>query len=178
MKVTLVGELSRRGSPQEPDAGQDHWEPLPHCPALVPAKPSSTGSLSPLATPKRTVSRVPSFASLETTSSESSSEGPETPRGHYSLLSSPASQAMSPTTLSELEKASRIRVPGQCVTCKRAGHNFPSCPACGDMWCSRECRVRANRGHPRHGCLTGRKNITPTSEVVVPAASLTGYAAS
>ncbi|GJE97140.1 zinc finger MYND domain-containing protein [Phanerochaete sordida] len=161
MRVTLVRELSR-GSAREAHAGDRAcWEPLPACPALVPARRVPSPSPPPGAAgagpgaPAR-LSRVPSFASLETVSS---SEGPATPRG--------SSPLHSPTTLgpslSALERQSRLRVPAQCVACKRAGHNFPSCPTCGDSWCSRECRVAAAAGS-RHVCAHRKGTPSPPSE--------------
>ena len=140
------------GQVPEPDEDQGRWAPLPTSPALVPGKlmassissRSSTSSndniismpitMSP-SNSVHTVSRAPSFASLDT-ASDSSSEGPATPYSHSSSLEDPASP-----TLSYLEHTSRIRVPCVCVTCKRAGANFPSCPSCGDTWYSRECRL-------------------------------------
>ncbi|EKM51520.1 uncharacterized protein PHACADRAFT_186983 [Phanerochaete carnosa HHB-10118-sp] len=142
MRATLVREVPRESVAPAHVQDQELWEPLPQCPALVPSKRPPPSSRNPT---KPNLSRVPSFASLETVSS---SEGPETPRGH-SPLHSP-SHMLSPT-LSNLEQKSRLRVPGQCVACKRTGHNFPSCPACGDMWCSRECRIQATAGR-KHVC--------------------------
>lgn len=127
----------------EVEEDQEQWTPLPAPPALVPGK-----STSSQATPHspHSFSRAPSFASLDTVSS---SEGPETPRGH-SPVHSPIRESTSPA-LSYLEHTSRIRVPGTCVTCRKAGHNYPSCSVCGDTWCSRECRVVATGG-AKHNC--------------------------
>lgn len=170
VRVTRVHELAR-GSAAGAHAGGDErcWEPLPACPALVPAarpRPAAAPPAGPAA-PAPPLSRVPSFASLETVSS---SEGPATPHGGSPLpspLHSPA-PAASPT-LAELEHQSRLRVPGQCVACKRTGHNFPHCPACGDRWCSRECRVQAAAGS-RHVCPS-RKGPQPGAAVPVAVAA-------
>ncbi|KAM5535045.1 hypothetical protein V8D89_011273 [Ganoderma adspersum] len=94
----------------------------------------------------RSSSRSPSIDSLDTASS---SEAPATPKTQSML-----SQDLPPVTaspLEELERSSRFRVPCVCMTCKRAGANYPSCGKCGDMWCSRECRTGAARTHVCHG---------------------------
>lgn len=53
--------------------------------------------------------------------------------------------------LEALEDASKFRVRTACAHCRRAGSNFPCCPRCGEMWCSRECRIQATGGK-RHVC--------------------------
>ncbi|KAI0785277.1 hypothetical protein C8Q75DRAFT_687285, partial [Abortiporus biennis] len=96
------------------------------------------------------LSRVPSIASMDTTSS---SEGPATPR-----LSSPLLHSFGPNnhefnrTLSDLENMSRWNVKSLCVTCKKSGQNFPSCPKCGHTWCSRKCRMLAADASGKHSC--------------------------
>lgn len=141
--------ITRSSLPVDPqseeDEDQEQWTPLPSPPALVPGKPTSNSSARTSPSP-HSVSRAPSFASLDTVSS---SEGPETPRGH-SPLHSPVREPTSPA-LSYLEHRSRIRVPGVCVMCRKAGNNYPSCSVCGDSWCSRECRVVATGGG-KHNC--------------------------
>ncbi|KAI0917165.1 hypothetical protein AcV5_007711 [Taiwanofungus camphoratus] len=89
----------------------------------------------------RSRSRSPSSDSLATASS---SEAPETPRAHSIL------HEVRPT-LVDLEYASRFRVHAVCVTCSKTGANFPSCARCGEMWCSRDCRLKGNSGS-RHAC--------------------------
>ena len=37
-----------------------------------------------------------------------------------------------------------------CVTCRKPGVNYPKCSRCGDMWCSRECRLFG--GAKKHLC--------------------------
>ncbi|KAI0632107.1 hypothetical protein C8Q77DRAFT_1158778 [Trametes polyzona] len=92
----------------------------------------------------RSPSRSPSIDSLDTASS---SEAPATPRTHSVLVHELPS-------LDDLERASRFRVESTCVNCRRAGSNFPSCAKCGERWCSRECRLQAQRGSPAgtHAC--------------------------
>lgn len=53
--------------------------------------------------------------------------------------------------LEALEDASKFRVRTACANCRRMGSNFPCCPRCGEMWCSRECRLQATGGK-RHVC--------------------------
>lgn len=159
-RTSIVGRVSAEspaaGSPDD----QARWTPLPQQPALARAPPPPPVPVTvPALLRRRTVSRVPSFASLDTVSS---SEGPETPRGHYSPLPSPSHARTSSDSLSYLENTSRLRVPGVCVTCKREGANFPSCSLCGDAWCSRECRVQATRDH-KHACP--RRTMQPSVAV-------------
>ncbi|KAI0670803.1 hypothetical protein C8Q78DRAFT_974723 [Trametes maxima] len=94
----------------------------------------------------RSASPTPSIDSLDTASS---SEAPATPRTHTMLAHE------LPPSLDDLERASRFRVESRCVRCHRAGSNFPSCSKCGEMWCSRECRLQgqaaAGRTHACHG---------------------------
>ncbi|KAJ7623578.1 hypothetical protein FB45DRAFT_752206, partial [Roridomyces roridus] len=54
--------------------------------------------------------------------------------------------------LSKLESRSRVGT-GRvvCAGCGQAGTNFPRCPRCGQMWCSRECRTG-----PTHQCGSRR----------------------
>lgn len=95
----------------------------------------------------RSSSRSPSIDSLDTASS---SEAPATPKTHPTFPQDlPPVGAASP--LEELERSSRFRVSCVCMTCKRAGANYPACGKCGDMWCSRECRTGAARTHVCHG---------------------------
>ncbi|KAI1789606.1 hypothetical protein LXA43DRAFT_558970 [Ganoderma leucocontextum] len=94
----------------------------------------------------RSSSRSPSIDSLDTASS---SEAPATPKTQSMLPQDLPPVTVSP--LEELERSSRFRVPCVCMTCKRAGSNYPSCGKCGEMWCSRECRTGAARTHVCHG---------------------------
>ncbi|KAI0712180.1 hypothetical protein C8Q76DRAFT_797058 [Earliella scabrosa] len=60
------------------------------------------------------------------------------------------SEALHPV-LEKLERASMFRVQTACATCGKRGSNFPCCPKCGEMWCSRECRLKKAVGK-RHVC--------------------------
>ncbi len=151
----MSGRLTRPIPPQFSPVDQVQWTPLPTAPAIVPTPVPPKTTFAPPSSSVRSFSRVPSFASLDTASS---SEGPETPRGHSPLPSS-THEPLSPS-LSDLERTTRIRVPGSCVTCKKTGHNFPSCPTCGDAWCSRECRVQGNGGSKKHTCQRRMSGIS------------------
>ncbi|KAH8104611.1 hypothetical protein BXZ70DRAFT_598566 [Cristinia sonorae] len=119
---------------------------------ISPSEPIPTTSSSAAST--RTVrSRTSSTASLSTASS---SEGPETPRAHSPLMTPPQELHRS---LSDLEDTSKFRIPARCATCKRPGSNFPCCPKCGDMWCSRHCRMVGGQGG-KHSCQC--REIEPT----------------
>ncbi|KAF9483437.1 hypothetical protein BDN70DRAFT_990310 [Pholiota conissans] len=85
---------------------------------------------------------------------------PPSPASTSSSLSPPLSPLPSPTEelhpiLATLEKKSRFctqRV--QCSTCRKEGSDFPRCPKCGDMWCSRPCRLVNGK---RHTCSSSRQ---------------------
>ncbi|KAI0720486.1 hypothetical protein C8T65DRAFT_633160 [Cerioporus squamosus] len=53
--------------------------------------------------------------------------------------------------LEDLERSSMFRVQTACATCGKRGSNFPTCPKCGEMWCSRVCRLQKGDGK-RHIC--------------------------
>ncbi|RPD77809.1 hypothetical protein L226DRAFT_532579 [Lentinus tigrinus ALCF2SS1-7] len=53
--------------------------------------------------------------------------------------------------LEDLERCSMFRVQTACATCGKRGSNFPTCPKCGEMWCSRACRLQKSDGK-RHVC--------------------------
>ncbi|KAI6039321.1 hypothetical protein EDC04DRAFT_1755008 [Pisolithus marmoratus] len=55
--------------------------------------------------------------------------------------------------LEALEKKSRVSCRSQCSTCLKPGRDFPRCGRCGQMWCSRECRLQ---GGKRHICPSRR----------------------
>jgi len=58
--------------------------------------------------------------------------------------------ATKPTALECLEKKSKFCTKNTCSTCKQTGLDFPRCGRCGEMWCSRECRLR--NGAKKHVC--------------------------
>lgn len=65
-------------------------------------------------------------------------------------FSYPAS-SLDPILASVEQKSKFCRKTMDCSNCRKSGVNFPRCPRCGDMWCSRECRVGEGK---RHVCST------------------------
>ncbi|CAL1713095.1 unnamed protein product [Somion occarium] len=120
-----------------------------HRPSNAPLYSSSTSRTSSSSMAMRN-SRPPSFTSIDTASS---SEGPATPRANSPIRSLGREREVS---LESLERTSRLRTPTSCVTCKKSGSNFPSCPKCGDMWCSRQCRIKACKGGRHSSTCRGR----------------------
>lgn len=50
--------------------------------------------------------------------------------------------------LASVEKKSKFfRDVMKCCTCGKKGGNFPKCPRCDDIWCSRECRLVGGKRH-------------------------------
>lgn len=50
--------------------------------------------------------------------------------------------------LASLERKSRICTRAtQCSTCGKPGADFPRCSKCGEMWCSRPCRLVDGKRH-------------------------------
>lgn len=46
-----------------------------------------------------------------------------------------------------VEKGSKLSCRTMCSTCMKAGTNFPRCPRCNEMWCSRACRLQGGKKH-------------------------------
>ncbi|KAG2342205.1 hypothetical protein BDR05DRAFT_369785 [Suillus weaverae] len=104
----------------------------------------------------RSRSASPVRPSISRTSSMNSTLGEQ----FISALSSHDSPPASPLgdnistlcpILEAIENASKLSCSTVCVTCLKTGRDFPHCPRCGDMWCSRECRMQ---GGKRHVCRT------------------------
>lgn len=57
-------------------------------------------------------------------------------------------------SLAAIESNSRLmRSKIVCATCNEVGPDFPRCGRCGEAWCSRECRVEANKpSGGKHRC--------------------------
>ncbi|KAJ4468989.1 hypothetical protein C8R41DRAFT_853620 [Lentinula lateritia] len=111
---------------------------------------SETSSIPPSPTSLSRSSRAPSIPRITRTSSYDT---------HSSVSSSPSllDETFLPARLkttemnpifSELERRSKLctSVVG-CATCGKYGSDYPRCGKCGEMWCSRPCRLRGGRKH-------------------------------
>jgi len=50
--------------------------------------------------------------------------------------------------LSQLERGSKFcSIAVGCATCGKPGSDYPRCGNCGEMWCSRPCRLRRGKKH-------------------------------
>lgn len=108
----------------------------------VPASPTSLFDSSP------SIPGITRTSSYDTHSSTSST---------LSLLDEPLhrirakSSEMNPILL-ELERKSKLcKLIAGCATCGKHGSDYPRCGRCGEMWCSRPCRLR---GGKKHICVT------------------------
>lgn len=113
----------------------------------------STVFSSPPYSPLPSICRTPSSeANSEYLSTAPSSAGPLTPVHSTSTSPTLREHSLQPLEILEvLEARSKFRVRTSCATCQRPGSNFPCCPRCGDMWCSRDCRLKSGNGK-RHIC--------------------------
>ena len=106
---------------------------------------------SPPLSPIPSICRTPSsYSESEYFSTAPSSAGPTTPVHSNSTSPILPHKALRPI-LEALEDASKFRVQTSCASCGKAGSNFPCCPRCSEMWCSRECRLRSTGGK-KHIC--------------------------
>lgn len=116
------------------------------------ASRSEAGDATSPTSPIPSICRTPSSYDAESDyfPTAPSSAGPATPV--HSVTASPVLQqkALRPI-LEALEDASRFRVQTACASCRKVGSNFPCCPRCGEMWCSRACRVQSTGGK-KHVC--------------------------
>ncbi|EKM51521.1 uncharacterized protein PHACADRAFT_261720 [Phanerochaete carnosa HHB-10118-sp] len=111
---------------------------------------SSDGS--PPLSPIPSICRTPSSYSSESEyfPSPPSSAGPATPV-HSATVSPVLPQSHLRPILEALEDASKFCVRTACASCGTVGSNYPCCPRCNEMWCSRECRLKSTGGK-RHIC--------------------------
>ncbi|EJF63410.1 hypothetical protein DICSQDRAFT_179383 [Dichomitus squalens LYAD-421 SS1] len=101
------------------------------------------------------ICRTPSsYSGSEYFPTAPSSAGPPTPVHAVTTLpvrESRKSESSLHPVLENLENTSMFRVQTACSTCGKRGSNFPCCPKCGEMWCSRPCRLQNGNGK-RHIC--------------------------
>jgi len=101
------------------------------------------------ASPTSSFSSAPSVPGISRTSSyEIHSSTSSTP----SLLDETHPIRAKPTEmnpiLSELERRSKLcKLIMGCATCGKPGSDYPRCGKCGEMWCSRPCRLRGGKKH-------------------------------
>ncbi|KAJ3731091.1 hypothetical protein DFJ43DRAFT_449231 [Lentinula guzmanii] len=106
----------------------------------VPASPTSS-SRSSRATSIPGITRTSSY---DTHSSVSSSPS----LSDETLLPTRLKPTEMNPILSDLERKSKLcsSVIG-CATCGKPGSDYPRCGKCGEMWCSRPCRLRDGKKH-------------------------------
>ncbi|PSR74807.1 hypothetical protein PHLCEN_2v9521 [Hermanssonia centrifuga] len=117
---------------------------------------TSSSLPSPPLSPIPSICRTPSsYSESDYFSTAPSSAGPTTPV--HSTASSPLIQHKTLRPILEaLEDASKFHVRAACAACGTKGSNYPYCPRCGEMWCSRECRLKSTGGK-RHVCAKKSK---------------------
>jgi len=96
------------------------------------------------------VPHCPSISRSSTMSSTMSERLTGPPPSHDSPPASPLGYNATTTLhpiLEAVEGASKLSYRTVCVTCLKPGKDFPRCPRCGDMWCSRECRMQGGKRH-------------------------------
>ncbi|KAI9058343.1 hypothetical protein FKP32DRAFT_1680762 [Trametes sanguinea] len=118
----------------------------------------SVSTSSPIDSPSTTIPsicRTPSsYTGSEYFPTAPSSAGPATPVHTVATLPvARKSESLHPV-LEGLERTSMINIQSSCATCGKHGSNFPCCPRCGEMWCSRACRLQ-NGAVKRHTCSRG-----------------------
>ena len=144
-------EPRRRHRSDAPRAGiTRHWRSASDAPPVDP--PGSPDLPSICRTPS-------SYSNSDYFPTAPSSAGPTTPvhtgailPAHNLKLERRKSEASSlHPVLENLEQTSLFRVVTACATCGKRGSNFPCCPRCGEMWCSRVCRLQKGNGK-KHVC--------------------------
>ncbi|KIK69555.1 hypothetical protein GYMLUDRAFT_33927 [Collybiopsis luxurians FD-317 M1] len=104
----------------------------------VPASPTSSFR-SPFAPTVPRITRTSSYDTHSSGSSSPSEESSYATRGKRTEMNH---------ILSELERKSKLctTLVG-CATCGKLGSDYPRCGRCGEMWCSRPCRLRGGKRH-------------------------------
>ncbi|PBK74738.1 hypothetical protein ARMSODRAFT_489430 [Armillaria solidipes] len=126
-----TGFLRRRARP--PLAWRDTWSE-PSSP-ISPSIPSISRTSSYISDSSSQDSASTIHTPLETTSD---------PQAHVRLHSE-----LNPI-LASLERKSKLCTNKvRCATCGKPGSDYPRCGKCGEMWCSRDCRLQ---GRKRHVC--------------------------
>ena len=121
--------------------GDEVESPPPSPETASPSSPSSPLSI------KSSLSSIPSIS--RTSSSFSASDALSERKPKASLAGEGRHNKLHPV-LAACEKMSRVSSQAVCSTCMKPGYDYPRCAKCGDMWCSRACRLRD--GVKRHIC--------------------------
>ncbi|KAF9808519.1 hypothetical protein IEO21_07850 [Rhodonia placenta] len=165
--LELLGSFTPTSSPRRSLRSLLAAEQPRTYPSQIPPHPSDSGAYDAASNgdqapsrawpPSRHLSSLPSicrtpssYSGSDYFSSVPSSAGPPTPARETSPPPTLNHKALHPV-LESLEDASKISVQTRCANCTKKGANFPSCPRCGEMWCSRECRLQSSGGK-KHTC--------------------------
>ncbi|EIW80975.1 hypothetical protein CONPUDRAFT_137097 [Coniophora puteana RWD-64-598 SS2] len=105
-----------------------------------PHEPTDSGSASPLPSPTSLHGPSISRTSSPDTCSERTPAPSSVPRLDDSF-------AKLHPILEAVEGASQFSSQTVCVACGKHGRDFPRCPRCGDLWCSRQCRMQGGKRH-------------------------------
>nr|VWP00411.1 Type III secretion system ATPase [Ganoderma boninense] len=144
-------EPRRRHRSDAPRAGTtQHWRSASDAPPIDP--PGSPDLPSICRTPS-------SYSSSDNFPTAPSSAGPTTPvhtgptlpTSTLKMVRRKSEASSLHPVLENLERTSLFRVVTACATCGKCGSNFPCCPKCGEMWCSRACRLQKGNGK-KHIC--------------------------
>jgi len=112
-----------------------------------PSSPSSSLSTKSSKSSIRSISRTSSTSCVsDIPSTAPSSAVPSKPP---SLKAKTQCTQLHPV-LAACERRSKMSSRTVCATCMKVGYDYPKCAKCGEMWCSRVCRLRD--GGKRHIC--------------------------
>jgi hypothetical protein len=125
------------------------------------ASPTKAAAARPPIPTIRTVASTPTFGSLRQSPHIPNSSGHLTPRP-FDNLHADINTTIDPA-LAAAELASTLTRRVKCGVCRTEGINFPECRRCGIVFCSRECRVGADKAGDgkRHVCgaWEGRRGL-------------------
>lgn len=158
----MLGSFAPTSCPRQHIKSLISSRPKPLLPQLLSLKSSPVlfpkRQLAPEESPSPPYSPLPAICRTPSSYSESeyfpslpSSAGPLTPVHSTTPLPTLKKKEVL-YALVALEEQSRFRVRTSCSTCHRAGSNYPCCPKCGEMWCSRQCRLTSTGGK-KHRCI-------------------------
>ncbi|KAH7885273.1 hypothetical protein F5I97DRAFT_1353987 [Phlebopus sp. FC_14] len=104
---------------------------------------------SPLSSPSSfSQSKCPSISRTSTTDSSFDGSSPHMTVSSP-VLSTPMADGVTRLhpVLEAVERGSKLSYRTMCSTCMKVGRDFPRCGRCGEMWCSRECRLQGGKKH-------------------------------